>query len=166
MLTSHELLGFMSPNLAQEIILYAYEEDKPLYKTTLAAVAEARKLRPVYLERQPRPQRHAAMLTTLTRPALEMVTANLIRTWLLKKHNGVLTDFLDSLGIQHKEGVVDDLPETMDEAKLRTAVDGLLAKHPPEVVAVYLNAFQDMNEVEWPALKNMLQSDPRLQLGG
>jgi hypothetical protein len=156
----------MSPNLAQEIILYAYEEDKPLYKTTLAAVAEARKLRPVYLERQPRPQRHAAMLTTLTRPALEMVTANLIRTWLLKKHNGVLTDFLDSLGIQHKEGVVDDLPETMDEAKLRTAVDGLLAKHPPEVVAVYLNAFQDMNEVEWPALKNMLQSDPRLQLGG
>lgn len=145
MLTSHELLGFMSPNLAQEIILYAYEEDKPLYKTTLAAVAEARKLRPVYLERQPRPQRHAAMLTTLTRPALEMVTANLIRTWLLKKHNGVLTDFLDSLGIQHKEGVVDDLPETMDEAKLRTAVDGLLAKHPPEVVAVYLNAFQDMN---------------------
>jgi hypothetical protein len=68
--------------------LYAYEEDKPLYKTTLAAVAEARKLRPVYFERQPRTQRHAAMLTTLTRPALEMVTANLIRTWLLKKHNG------------------------------------------------------------------------------
>ncbi|HPC60455.1 MAG TPA: hypothetical protein PKX23_07340 [Verrucomicrobiota bacterium] len=166
MLTSHELLGFMSPNLAQEIILYAYEEDKPLYKTTLAAVAEARKLRPVYFERQPRTQRHAAMLTTLTRPALEMVTANLIRTWLLKKHNGLLTDFLDSLGIQHKEGVVDDLPETMEEEKLRQAVDGLLAKHPPEVVAVYLNAFQDMNEVEWPALKNMLQSDPRLQLGG
>ncbi len=166
MLTSHELLGFMSPNLAQEIILYAYEEDKPLYKTTLAAVAEARKLRPVYFERQPRTQRHAAMLTTLTRPALEMVTANLIRTWLLKKHNGLLTDFLDSLGIQHKEGVVDDLPETMEEEKLRHAVDGLLAKHPPEVVAVYLNAFQDMNEVEWPALKNMLQSDSRLQLGG
>ena len=42
----------------------------------------------------------------------------------------------------------------------------LLAKYPPEVVAVYLNAFNDMNEVEWPNLKTMLESDPRLQLGG
>jgi len=45
MLTSHELLGFMSPNLATEILAYAFESDKPLYKATLQAVAEARKLR-------------------------------------------------------------------------------------------------------------------------
>jgi len=166
MLTSHELIGFMSPALAQEIIAYAFESDKPLYRTTMAAVAEARKVRPVFLERQPRVQRHATMLTTLTRPSLEAVTANLIRTWLLKKYNSLLTDFLDNLGIQHKEGVVDDLPETMDETKLRGAVDTLLAKYPQEVVAVYLNAFNDMNEVEWPTLKSMLETDKRLQLGG
>jgi len=166
MLTSHELIGFMSPALALEIVTYAYESDKPLYRATLGAVAEARKLRPVFLERQPRTQRHAAMLATLARPALEAVTANLIRTWLLKKHTGLLSDFLDSLGIAHKEGVVEDLPATMDDAKLRTAVDAVLAKHPPEVVAVYLNAFNEMNEVEWPNLKTMLEADKRLQLGG
>ena len=59
MLTSHELFGFMSPTLALEILTFAYETDKPLYRATLNAVAEARKLRPVFLERQPRPQRHA-----------------------------------------------------------------------------------------------------------
>lgn len=166
MLTSHELIGFMSPALALEIVTYAYESDKPLYRATLSAVAEARKLRPVFLERQPRTQRHATMLATLARPALEAVTANLIRTWLLKKHTGLLSDFLDSLGIAHKEGVVEDLPATMDDAKLRTAVDAVLAKHPPEVVAVYLNAFNEMNEVEWPNLKTMLEADKRLQLGG
>jgi hypothetical protein len=166
MLTSHELLGFMSPALALEILTYAYESDKPLYRATLGAVAEARKLRPVFLERQPRPQRHAAMLATLARPSLEMVTANLIRTWLLKKHKQMLTDFLDALGIAHQEGVVEDLPAEMDDAKVRAAVDGLLAKHPPEAVAVYLHAFNEMNEVEWPSLKTMLESDPRLQLGG
>jgi hypothetical protein len=42
----------------------------------------------------------------------------------------------------------------------------LLAKYPPEVIAVYLNAFNEMNEVEWPNLKTMLESDKRLQLGG
>jgi hypothetical protein len=165
MLTSHELIGFMSPALALEILTYAYESDKPLYRATLSAVAEARKLRPVFLERQPRSQRHAAMLATLARPALEMVTANLIRTWLLKKYNSLLVDFLDALGIAHKEGVVEDLPATMADDKLRAAVDVVLAKYPPEVVAVYLNAFNEMNEVEWPNLKTMLEGDKRLQLG-
>ena len=166
MLKSHELIGFMSPALAQEILTYAHESDKPLYRATLTAVAEARKLRPVFLERQPRTQQHASMLSMLTRPSLEVVTANLIRTWLLKKYNGLLGDFLDALGIAHKEGVVEDLPETMDDAKLQVAVDAVLAKYPPEVVAVYLNAFDEMNEVKWPNLDAMLQKDKRLQLGG
>jgi len=166
MLTSHELLGFMSPALAQEILLHAYEADKPLYRATLAAVAEARKLRPVFMERQPRTERHSAMLQTLSRPSLDLVTGNLIRGWLLKKYNPMLCDFLDALGITHKEGVVEDLPATMEDEKLRSAVDALVAKYPPEVVAVYLNAFSEMNEVDWPNLKSILESDKRLQLGG
>jgi hypothetical protein len=165
MLKSHELLGFMSPPLALEILNYAHETDKPLYRATLGAVAEARKLRPVFLERQPRPQRHATMLATLARPTLDMVTANLLRTWLLKKHKQMLIDFLDALGITHQEGVVEELPPAIEEAKVRAAVETLLAKYPHEAVAVYLHAFSDMNEVEWPGLKAMLVSDPRLQLG-
>src|SRR3954469_8246380 len=128
MLTSHELLGFMSPNLAGEILAYAFESDKPLYKATMQAVAEARKLRPVYLERQPKTQRHSLMLATLARPSSEMMTANLLRAWLLKKHQGLLAGFLDGLGIPHKEGVVEDLPKTVDDPKLKTAVDSILEK--------------------------------------
>ena len=53
----------------------------------------------------------------------------------------------------------------MDDAKLKAAVDALLAKYPPETVAVYLHAFNEMNEQEWPNLTTMLDADPRLQLG-
>jgi len=165
MLTSHEIIGFMSPAQAIEIINYAYESDKPLYHAVVKAVAEARKLRPVFLERQPRPERHKDMVATLSRPALDAVTGNLIRTWLLKKYSSMLADFLDALGIVHKEGVVDDLPATVEDAKLHAAVDALLAKYPPEVVAIYLQAFNEMNEADWPNLKTMLESDKRLQLG-
>jgi hypothetical protein len=105
------------------------------------------------------------MLGTLTRPALDLVAGNLIRAWLLKKHLAMLMDFLNALGIEHKEGVVEDLPASVEDAKLKSSVDGLLAKHPPEAVAVYLNAFNDMNEANWANLKAMLESDPRLQLG-
>jgi hypothetical protein len=166
MLTSHELLGFMSPALALEILLYAYEEDKALYRATLGAVAEVRKVRPVFLERKPRVERHNLMLASLSRPTLEMMTANLIRAWLLKKNQPMLIAFLDALGIAHNEGVVENLPETVEEAKLRSAVDVLLEKFPREAVAVYLHAFSDMNEVNWPVLTSMLETDSRLQLGG
>src|ERR1041385_8360237 len=132
MLTSHELLGFMSPPLATEILTFVFESEKPTYRATLNAVAEARRLRPVFLERQPKTQRHATMLATLSRPTLEPVAANLIRTWLLKKHKSMLVDFLNALGIQNNEGVVEDLPASMDDAKLRSAVDTLLGKYPPE----------------------------------
>jgi hypothetical protein len=165
MLTSHELLGFMSPKLALEILTYTFETDKAVYRATLGAVAEARKVRPVFLERQPKSQRHESMLATLARPALEMVTGNLIRGWLLKKYKDMLCDFLDALGIAHKDGVVEDLPATVEDAKLTAAVDALLGKYPREVVAVYLNAFQEMNEVQWPNLKGLLETDKRLELG-
>jgi hypothetical protein len=73
-------------------------------------------------------------------------------------------EFLNALGIANEKGVVEDLPAAVDDAKLKTAVDTLLAKYPPEAVAVYLNAFNDMNEANWPNLKTLLESEPRLQL--
>jgi hypothetical protein len=165
MLKSHELFGFMSPGLANEILNHAYESDKPVYKATLGAVAQARHVRPVFLERQPRAQRHDAMVSTLSRPALDTVAGGLIRAWLLKKHKAMLVDFLNTLGLQNNEGVVDNLPAAMDDAKLKSAIETLLKKYPPEVVAVYLNAFNDMNRANWANLKTILESDARLQLG-
>ncbi|HYT60443.1 MAG TPA: hypothetical protein VEL06_09745 [Haliangiales bacterium] len=155
----------MSPQLAAEILEHAYSSDKELYKATLAAVAQARKVRPLFLERHPRAERHVAMLSTLSRPAMEPAAGGLLRGWLLKKHTALLTDFLDALGLPHKEGVVEELPQTMDDAKLRSAVETILAKHPQEVVIVYLHAFYEMNEARWPNLKALLETEPRLQFG-
>jgi len=165
MLTSHELFGFMSPALAAEIIAFTHESDKPVYKATLAAVAQARHVRPVFLERQPRAQQHAELVASLARPALETVAGGLIRAWLVKKHEAMLVDFLNALEIKNEKGVVDNLPAGMDDAKLKSAIEILLAKYPPEAVAVYLNAFNDMNEAHWGNLKALLEADTRLQLG-
>jgi hypothetical protein len=165
MLTAHELIGFMSPALGGEILSASFELDKPLYRATLNAVAEARKVRPIFMERQPRAQRHEAMLSVLSRPVMDAVSANLIRNWLVKKQTAMLVQFLNALDIPHKDGVVDDLPKSVEDAKLTAAVEGLLAKYPQETVAVYLVAFHDLNEANWPNLKAMLDKDPRLQLG-
>jgi hypothetical protein len=97
---------------------------------------------------------------------LELIAANLLREWLMKQQTAMLSDFLNTLAIPHKDGAVDDLPATVDDEKLRAAVEGLLAKYPAEEIAVYLNAFYTMNDVHWPNLEAMLKNDPRLQFGG
>jgi hypothetical protein len=165
MLKSHELFGFMSPALANEILNFTFDSEKPTYRAVLKAVADARHLRPVFLERQARTERHATMLAMLTRPNLDIAAGTLLRTWLVKKHSAMLVDFLNALGIPNEEGVVEELPASVEDARLKSAVENLVAKYPPEVVSVYLNAFNDMNEANWPNLKGLLEGDARLQLG-
>ena len=161
---SHQIVAAMPQPLAMDVLEYAFTTDKKLYRAALEAVAQVRKLRPVFLERQPRTERNAAMLAFLGRPALDVVADNLLRSWLLKKHTAVLTDFLDALKIAHEKGVVEDLPKTVDDAGLQSAVDALLQKHSPELAAVYLHAFNDMNDARWPNLDSRLREDPRLKL--
>lgn len=154
----------MSPELAADLLTFTFENERPVYKATLTAVAEARRVRPVFLERQARVERDRTILATLTRPSMETAAATLLRGWLMKKHLGLLKDFLDGLGIEHKEGVVEELPPTIDDEKLKVAVEKVLASHPKEVVAIYLNAFASMNETRWENLDQLLHSDTRLQL--
>jgi hypothetical protein len=164
MMTLNEIIGFMSPELANEILDDTFKEDKQVYKAISAEVAAGLKLRPVFFEQKPRNERNKIILDMLTRPRMQATTATLLRGWLVKTEAGMLADFLDTLGIEHKNGVVEDFPETVDEAKLNAAIDKLLEKYPQEKVLVYLNSFSAMNDAPWDSLTKRLQEDKRLQL--
>jgi hypothetical protein len=166
MLAAHEIFAFISAGLATEIVEQLHVADKGAYRSILNAVAEARHVRPVFLERKPRPERHKAIVESLGRLRLETVAITALQTWLMKKQTAMLADFLDALGIKHDKGAVEELPKSVEDEKLRAAVEGLLVKHPHEKVAVYLRAFNDLSQANWPNLAQMLESDPRLQLGG
>ncbi len=154
----------MPPTLATEILEFAFANDKQLYRTTLNAVAQARRVRPVFLERQPRVERFANMATSLSRSPLILAANSLISTWLLKKHESILITFLDALKIPHEKGVVEELPSSVDDEALKAAVNLLVVKFPAQIVAIYLHAFNEMNEAHWPNLETMLQDDSRLQI--
>ena len=166
MLAAHEIFGFMSPGLANEIVEQLHAADKESYRGLLASVAEARHVRPVFLERKPRPEQHKTIVESLSKPRLEPAAVTALQSWLMKQQTAMLTDFLNALAIKHDKGVVEELPKEMADDKLRAAVDGLLSKHPHEKVAVYLRAFNDLSQANWPNLAKMLEGEPRLQLGG
>lgn len=164
MMTLNEIVGFMPPALANEILDDTFTEDKPLYRAITAEVAGALKQRPVFFERKPRAERNKIILDMLTRPRMQSTAATLLRGWLVKTEPQMLSDFLDALGIEHKNGVVEDFPETVEEEKLNAAVEKLLSTYPHEKVIVYLNSFSAMNDAPWESLTKKLQEDSRLQM--
>jgi hypothetical protein len=161
----HEIFARMPGETAQQLFGFVFEKEKPLYKATIESLAKQRKLRPVFVERKPREERHAWLKEALGRKASEGVAAHLLQIWLIGAHKEVLCDFLDALGIKHDEnGTIDNLPEAPAREPLQAAIDTLLAKHDRGVVAVYLHAFQALDDAGWPTLETLLAEDERLRL--
>ena len=163
MLSFHELIGFMSPKMANRILEDTQANNREVYRALVASMAQAQKMRPVFIGRQPKERRHKSFVQMLSRAGSEEHAGNLIRGWLFKEHKDVLTGFLGKLGIEHEEGMVDDLPESISDDALNAAVDLLIEKYEQELVAVYLTAFNASNENRWGNLDILLADDERLQ---
>ena len=163
MLSFHELIGFMSPGMANRILDDTQANNREVYRALVASIAQAQKMRPVFIGRQPKERRHKSFVQMLSRIGSEEHAATLIRGWLFKEHKQVLIDFLGKLGIEHEEAMVDELPDSVEDAPLNEAVDLLLEKHDRELVAVYLTAFNASNDNRWKNLDTILAEDERLQ---
>jgi len=165
-LTSSDIFQRISPALASSLFSYLFENEKPLYKATIEAVAKQRKLRPVFIERKSRNERHAWLHEALGRKASDAIAGHILQIWLVGRHKALLCDFLDVLGIKHDEnGTVENLPPQPEKELLEKAVNDVLQKHEAETVAVYLHAFQALNDTGWTSLDEILEKDERLQLG-
>ena len=165
MLKPHEIFARMPAAIAEQLLTFIAEKEKPLYKATIDSLAKQRKLRPIFIERKPRAERHLWLKETLGKKGSESIAAHLLQIWLVGAQKQVLCDFLDRLGIAHDEnGTLETLPPAPAKDTLREATDALLAKHDPGVVAVYLHAFQALDDQGWPTLGELLGEDPRLQL--
>ena len=164
-MTASELFKEISPALAFRIVDEVHGSDKDLYRVALMAAAQVKKVRPVFLERQPRADRHRAVATALARHDLNMVAGNVLSGWLVKTQPALLAQFLDALQIKHDHGVVESLPAQVGDQALQAAVESLLGQHAPEIVGLYLRAFHHMNDANWPNMKKLLDEDVRLMLG-
>jgi hypothetical protein len=157
----------MSPALAAQIFSFLHTEQKPVYKAAIQGLANQRNLRSVFVERKPPAERFPWMQAALSRKISDALASHLLQAWLLAANKQMLCDFLDAMEIKHDDdGTVEELPAAPPKEKVAAAVARLLEKYPAEAVAVYLNAFRDMDSaVQWPALDEILLEEPRLKLG-
>ena len=165
---AHELYQAADPALVQEMFTYFRDEERDVYKTSVASLASARKLRPVFIQKKPVAEQIAWMHKTLQLRSSDMVGEHLLQVWFMKGHQPMLVEFCDAMGIKHNgEGSVEgELPDELDPGTLEKATNMLFDKFNPGLVALYLHVFNLQRPGGWDSLRELLANDPRLQMGG
>lgn len=161
---SYEIFKSISPELRADIVGALFDAERKAYKSVVESLAPLFNVRPVFVMRMPPAKRHQWVGKSLARKSADSVADNVLQVWLSTGRKQMLVDFLDDLGIEHNEGLVESLPDPPAKEKISAAIENLLAKYPPPHVAVYLHAFQAMDIAGWPPLEEILSEDDRLKL--
>jgi hypothetical protein len=163
---AYQIFQQISEAQSREIFHFLRTEEKEVYRSTVASLAGHRKLRPVFIQRKSPEQQYAWLHKTCQLMGSEEIDGHILQIWLLKAHQPMLVSFLDGLKIAHDgEGAAEDLPDTLNERKLKKTVNSLIDEYGGDTVAIYLRTFQLQKPGGWPEIASVLESDNRLFLG-
>jgi len=164
-MTPQQLLEAIGPELRSLILNYIQTDERPAYRAMMNSLAAARKLRPQFILEKSRAQQQEWLVNQLNLKTNGPVIEQLIQIWLLKSQSQMLITFLNAVGIEHDgKGQVEELPETIDEAKATAGVDALLAAYPPKQVALYLHMFQSQRPEGWEGLTKAIAANGQVSL--
>jgi hypothetical protein len=162
---THAIWPTLPAPLANDILLAVQKGNKKLYRTAVEVMAPRMGVRVPILLEMPKTERHATWIRILGRPEMEVLSFNLLSTWLIESQRPMLCAWLDALGIAHgANGCADLFPPEPAAELLKKGVDGLLKDFDPRIVGVYLRCFNAIDETQWPALDEIIRNDPRLDL--
>lgn len=161
---SYEIYKAVDPALVNEMLMFFREEDRNLYKTSLATLATNRKLRPVFVQKKPVVDQIKWMHSALKFKQNSDIGEHLIQVWFMKAKSDVLVTACDGLGIAHNgEGYVEgELPGTLEDDKLTQTVDALIEKFGEPLTSLYLHIFNLQVVGGWENLAELLQTDGRV----
>jgi hypothetical protein len=99
-------------------------------------------------------ERKARSVALLPRPTPELVAMILIALH-FENRRGLMSRFLDSLGIEHKDGLIppDHGAPLADNSRLAEAIDGLFGSFPPDQVDLYLAALYLGDRENWGSIR-------------
>ena len=163
---AHEIYQQIDPALITQMLDWFRDNDRNVYKSAVASLAQSRKLRLVFIQRKPVPEQYAWIAKTLRSRTADTIGEHLLQAWLMAGHQELLVRFCDGVGIEHdgKGSVTGELPEALDGEKVEATVDSMLADFDPKLVTLYLTVFNMQQPGGWPAVSGILERDERLGL--
>ena len=163
---AYELFQAVKPSIVSDMLMWMRETDRNLYKTALGGLASNRKLRLPYLQKKPVTEQIAWVHKNLQLKTSDMIAEHLLQVYFMQGQETLLVTFCDALGIPHngKGQVEGELPEKLEENKLKAAIDTLLENNDPALVTLYLRTFNLQSPEGWSAMSDALEGDERLKL--
>lgn len=159
---SNEIFAAMSGEEALGFLEEMRSEAPEVAKIALGAAAEAFRLRPEFLKRQPRPRQAEWMRRALGRTIGAPLAEEVLATYFLENELDVLIELLDALGVEHDEGKLAQEEPTCPEPKaLEKAVQKFLGGSDKGKRQLLLHAFAAQSSIEWPDLEALVQGTPR-----
>jgi hypothetical protein len=102
-------------------------------------VAKALRFRPQAIKKLPMVQRSKRAKMILEQTANAELTYELFGTYLMSSNKELITDFLDGTGVEHDEGMIENLEDCKpDPAKLDSTLTDLDGKYAPADVTLYM----------------------------
>ncbi|MFZ9940550.1 MAG: hypothetical protein ACO3F7_00215 [Luteolibacter sp.] len=163
---SSEIYSAADPSIVNQMLDWFRANDRNVYKSAVASLAEKRKLRPVFIEKKPLAEQYAWIHKTLKVSACNTIGEHLMQAYLMAGQQSLLAMFCDGMGIPHdgKGSVVGELPDKLDAERLNSTIDRLVELYDPKLLTLYLRCFNLQVDGGWTALSEKLASDPRLVL--
>lgn len=156
---SYQVFAAMTPERAVAMMRGLSKHSPPLFRQAVDAAAVAMRARPVYLRNQPFEKRAEAVRRTFSRVAANPVADELLAVYFLECRKELLVEWLDLIGLAHKEGALEeDAPAEPPAAKLEDAVKKYLAADGDADRDLLLRAFAAQHAIEWPALDALLEA--------
>jgi len=155
---SNEIFAQMTPEQATAFLDELVQKAKPVAALALNAAAQAFKLRPTFIRKQPRARQASWMRQALGRSVGAAMAEEVLAAYFLEHQRGLLTELLDALGIKHDEGqLVEDAPPVQpDRSKLEQIVADFRKGEDPERRELLLRAFAAQSGIDWPELEQIL----------
>ncbi len=115
-------------------------------------VAKLMKFRPQAIRKLPMAQRAKRAKAFVERASNTELAYELFGTYLLKECKELVTGFLDSTGVEHDDGMIENLDDTKpDVSKLGDVITELDKKFGPDDVTLYLS----MCSEQWPEVPEL-----------
>jgi len=162
----NQIFASMSPERATEFFQKLNEESPESFLQCVHAAAATIKARPRFVMKQPFPKRANAVRRALARLAAEPLAEEMLAVYFLHVRNELLCEWLDGLGIEHEEGVLQgDAPPCPPEADLEKQVGTFRGVDDDADRELLLQAFAAQSAIDWPALDALLAAAPAAEGG-
>ncbi len=155
---SNEIFAAMSGGEALSFLEEMRESAPDVAKLALAAAAEAFRLRPEFLKRQPRPRQAEWMRRALGRTVGARLAEEVLATYFLEHEKDLLIELLDTLGVPHEEGRLEqENPPPPGDAALAKGVEKFKSGTDAEKRLFLLRSFAAQSAIDWPALDVLME---------